>query len=104
MLTAMTFRTILFFFAAILVIWAGNYQSSSALDSGRVASVLEHHNSPRRDGVYIDSTLTMAAASHFHIDPTFKATVPGAVYAQLLYFAGGPGGKDIVIAATETNN
>jgi hypothetical protein len=66
-------------------------------------SVLEHHNGPRRTGVYLDPTLTRAAAATFHLDPTFQATVSGAVYAQLLYFAGGPGGRDLVVAATEQN-
>jgi hypothetical protein len=66
-------------------------------------SVLEHHGGPRRTGVYVDSTLTRASAATFHVDPCFQATVAGAVYAQPLYFAGGPGGKDVVIVATERN-
>lgn len=68
---------------------------------GGTASVLEHHNGPRRDGLYVDPTLTKASAAAFHRDPTFAAAVPGAVYAQPLFFAGGPGGRDLVIAATE---
>lgn len=72
---------------------------------GRTAfSVLEHHNSPRRDGVYVDPTLTKASTAAFHVDPAFKAHVPGAIYAQLLYVAGGSNGRDILIAATEENN
>jgi hypothetical protein len=72
---------------------------------GRVAcSVLEHHNGPRRDGVYVDPTLTRRSAATFHIDPTFRAQVAGAIYAQLLYVAGGSSGRDILIAATEANN
>jgi hypothetical protein len=38
------------------------------------------------------------------VDPSFQASVAGAVYAQLLYFVGGPGGKDLVIVVTEQNN
>jgi len=69
---------------------------------GGNASVLEHHNGPRRDGLYVDPTLTKASAASFHRDPTFAAgSLSGAVYAQPLFFAGGPGGKDLVIAATE---
>lgn len=67
-------------------------------------SVLEHHDGPRRLGVFVDPTLTKASAASFHIDPTFSASVTGSIYAQLLYFVGGPGGKDVVIAATEENN
>jgi len=67
-------------------------------------SVLQHHNGAQRVGVYIDSSLTQASAATFHVDPTFQATVAGAVYGQVLYFVGGPGGRDVVIAATEQNN
>ena len=66
-------------------------------------SVLEHHNGPQRTGLYVDPTLTKASAATFHLDPTFQAAVSGAVYAQLLYFAAGPGGKDVLIVATEQN-
>ncbi len=101
----MTFRTAFIFLAAILAICAGSdLHSGASDDGGTVVSVLEHHNSPRRDGVYVDSTLTKPSASTFHLDPTFKALVPGAIYAQLLYFTMGHGGKNIVIAATEANN
>ena len=70
---------------------------------GPRGAALEHHGGPRRDGVYVDATLTRAAAGTFHLDPAFKAAVPGAIYAQPLYLPG-PGGKDRVIAATERNN
>jgi hypothetical protein len=66
-------------------------------------SVLEHHGGPRRTGLYVDSTLTRASAATFHVDTSFQASVAGAVYAQPLFFAGGPGGKDVVIVATEQN-
>ncbi len=78
--------------------------SSNSSGSGAVSSVLEYHNSPRRDGVYVDSTLTRASAATFHLDPKFKARIHGAIYAQLLYVAGGAKGKDIIIAASEENN
>jgi PQQ enzyme repeat len=101
----MTFRAASLFLTVILAASAGTHHRSGISNGGgAVISVLEHHNSPRRDGVYVDPTLTKASASTFHIDPTFKAPVPGAIYAQLLYSTKGPGGKNIVIAATETNN
>ena len=70
---------------------------------GGSASVLEHHNGPRRDGLYLDSTLTRASAATFHRDLSFATSLSGAVYAQPLFFANGPGGKDVVIAATGQN-
>jgi hypothetical protein len=77
---------------------------SSGIGAAAMAvSVLEHHNGPRRNGVYGDPALTKASASSFHIDPSFKARVPGAIYGQLLYVARGVKGKDVVIAATEKN-
>ncbi len=76
--------------------------NSSAVNTA--ASVLEYHNNPKRDGLYIDSSMSRASAATFHIDPTFKAHIQGAVYAQLLYVAGGAKGKDIIIAAAESDN
>ncbi len=64
--------------------------------------VLEHHGGPRRDGVYVVAGLTRAAAASVHADPSFSATVPGAIYAQPLYVTGG-GGPDLVVVATEQN-
>ncbi len=72
--------------------------------AGNAVSVSEHHNGPRRDGVYVDPTLTKASAAAFHVDPSFKTEIRGAVYAQLLYAAGAVNGKDVVIAASEENN
>ncbi len=66
------------------------------------ASVLEYHNGPKRLGVYIDPALTKAAARSLHLDPSFRAHIKGAVYAQLLYVAQGSG-KGIIIAASEEN-
>ncbi len=91
----------------VLVTCAGIFLpacTSSSSGSNMSVSVLEYHNSPRRDGVYVDRTLTKASAATFRIDPTFKARVRGAIYAQLLYVAGGINGKDVVIAASEAND
>ena len=107
----MTIRTTSFvlagIFAAIILIgYLGVLDAGSSKRSrgGTTSSVLEHHNNPGRTGVYVDPTLTKASAAGFHIDPAFKAHVPGAIYAQLLFVAGGRHGKDILIAATEENN
>jgi hypothetical protein len=66
-------------------------------------SVLQHHNSAKRDGVYADPAFTRVAAAKLHRDKTFMGKVSGPVYAQPLYFSGGPGGKDLVIIASEQN-
>ncbi len=74
--------------------------SGYALKASAGKSVRQYHNGLERDGVYADPSLTKASAAGFHADPAFKARIPGAVYAQLLYFAG-PGGKGEIIAASE---
>jgi hypothetical protein len=66
-------------------------------------AVLEHHAGPRRNGIYIDSTLTTASAATFHLDPTFSAAITGNTYAQPLYLANGPGGRGTLYVATESN-
>src|SRR5512142_1557485 len=68
---------------------------------GAGSAVLEHHGGPRRDGVYVDAPLTRDPAA-LHLDATFRAAVPGAIYAQPLYVPG-RGGPDLVVAATEEN-
>ena len=67
------------------------------------ASVLQYHKSASRDGVYADAAFTKTAAAMIHPDTTFNATMAGPTYAQPLYFEGGPGGKDLLIVATEQN-
>lgn len=68
-------------------------------------SVLMHHKNPSRDGLYVQPTFTKAAIGTLHKDTAFAPTgLQGAVYAQPLFVDGGPGGKDLVIVATEGNN
>jgi outer membrane protein assembly factor BamB len=67
------------------------------------ASVLQHHRTATRDGVYVDPAFTHQAAAAMHRDPTFTATTQGAAYAQLLYVDGGAAGGDRVVVATEEN-
>jgi hypothetical protein len=63
-----------------------------------------HHKNPNRDGLYIQPTLTKAAAATLVKDTTFAPTIVGEVYAQPLFVDGGAGGQDLVIVATEANN
>lgn len=67
------------------------------------ASVLQYHKNATRDGVYVDAAFTKANVAKIHVDSSFAGTLAGPKYAQPLYLEGGPGGKDLVIAATERN-
>ncbi len=78
--------------------------AGSAGTGGSGGSVLEYHNSPTRDGLYVDPLITKNKAKTTHRDATFNASLNGPTYAQPLYFAGGPGGKDLVIVSTEQND
>jgi len=67
-------------------------------------SVTQHHNHASRDGLYINSGFTRAAAAGLTRDLTFNGSVQGSVYAQPLYLEAGPGTKAMVIVVTESNN
>jgi outer membrane protein assembly factor BamB len=72
--------------------------------SGHV-SVLQHHNNPSRDGLFVDPVLSKAAVANLHVDPSFAAaTTLGPTYAQPLYLAGAGSVPDLVIVATEQNH
>ena len=66
--------------------------------------VTQFHNHPSRDGLYVDSAFTQSAAANLTRDLNFDGTIVGNVYAQPLYIEDGPGGRAIVIVATESNN
>ena len=67
-------------------------------------NVPEHHNHASRDGLYVDPAFTAAAAAALRRDLAFGGSISGNVYAQPLYIEGGPGGRAMVIAVTESNN
>ncbi len=68
-------------------------------------SVLQYHNNPTRDGVYVDPVFTKAAVATLHIDTTFAmATYASAVLAQPLYLVGNGTIPDLVIVATTQNH
>ena len=71
--------------------------------SGAV-NVTEHHNHDSRDGLYIDPAFTTANAAVLKRDTNFNGAINGNVYAQPLYLEGGPGGKAMIIAVTESND
>ena len=67
-------------------------------------NVTQFHNHDSRDGLYIDSAFTPSAAANLARDLKFDGSIVGEVYAQPLYIEGGPGGRAMVIVATESNN
>lgn len=70
-----------------------------AVSSG--ASVLQRHKNASRDGLYIDPSMTKAAAKAIHRDPSFNAAIQGPVYAQPLYVEKGAGGKPTLYVVSE---
>jgi hypothetical protein len=67
-------------------------------------NVTQFHNHESRDGLYIDAAFTQSAAVNLTRDLNFDGTIVGNVYAQPLYIENGPGGKAMIIVATESNN
>jgi hypothetical protein len=67
------------------------------------ASVLQHHNSPTRNGVYVDAALTKAAVPGMHRDMGFNPKLTGDILAQPLFIDGGTSGKDMILVGTEQN-
>jgi hypothetical protein len=77
---------------------------SGVVPASAQVNVTEFHNHASRDGLYIDSVFTPAAAAKLTRDLNFDGTISGNVYAQPLYLEDGPGGRAMVIAVTESNN
>jgi outer membrane protein assembly factor BamB len=67
-------------------------------------NVSQYHNDAARDGLYIDPAFTTNAAANLKRDTNFNGAISGPVVAQPLYVEGGPGGRALVIAVTESNN
>ena len=53
--------------------------------------------------MYVDPSLTRAAAARLRQDSAFSASFAGTVYAQPLYWDGGEGGQDLLLIATQNN-
>ena len=89
----------LFFILAVVLVFFG-----SAGPTNAQVNVTQFHNHDSRDGLYVDSAFTPEAAANLARDLNFDGTIIGDVYAQPLYIEGGPGGKAMIIAVTESNN
>src|SRR5258707_1007990 len=77
---------------------------SAIVPTDAQVNVTQYHNHGSRDGLYIDSAFTPSAAANLTRDPNFNGTISGSVYSQPLYIEGGPGGRAMVVAVTESNN
>jgi len=86
------------FVCPVLIVLLATVPANGAIN------VSEHHNHDSRDGLYIDPAFTPAAAANLMCDTNFYGAISGNVYAQPLYIEGGPGGKAMIIAVTESNN
>ncbi len=94
----MTQRTTLFLAGCILAVFGGVFTLQANVN------VTQHHNHLSRDGLYIDPAFTPANVAGLTRDTNFDGRITGNVYAQPLYIEGGPQGRAIVIAVTESNN
>src|SRR5213593_3506409 len=77
---------------------------SAIVPTNAQVNVTQFHNHGSRDGLYIDSAFTQSAAVNLTRDLNFDGAIVGNVYAQPLYIENGPGGKAMIIVATESNN
>src|SRR6266545_1520924 len=77
---------------------------SAVVPTNAQVNVTQFHNHDSRDGLYVDAAFTPGAAANLTRDLNFDGTISGEVYAQPLYIEGGPVGRAMVIAVTESNN
>src|ERR1700751_5185566 len=77
---------------------------SAVFSTNAQVNVTQFHNHESRDGLYVDSAFTQNAAANLTRDLNFDGTIVGNVYAQPLYIEGGPGGRAMIIVATESDN
>jgi hypothetical protein len=84
--------------------WCLTAGLAGRLPAQSAVNVTQHHNHMTRDGLYVDPAFTYAAASSLTRDLPFNGTISGNVYAQPLYIEGGPSGRAMIIAVTESDN
>ena len=77
---------------------------SEAFSARGDVNVTQHHNHLSRDGLYIDPAFTTTNAAGLTRDQAFNGSVIGNVYAQPLYIEGGPRGRAVIIAVTESDD
>src|SRR5882757_5717038 len=89
-------------FSILWLVLAGFF--NAVVPANAQVNVTQFHNHESRDGLYIDSAFTQSAAANLARDLNFDGIIAGNVYAQPLYIEGGPSGKAMIIAATESDN
>jgi len=74
--------------------------------TGTTGSVLERNNHPSRDGLFLQPSITKAAAmaAAKTKDANFAAAFTGNMWASPLYAANGPSGKGVFVAVTTGND
>jgi len=77
---------------------------SEGFSATAAVNVTQHHNNLSRAGLYIDPAFTTALAAGLTRDLSFNGSIVGDVYAQPLYIEGGPRGRAVIIAVTESND
>jgi PQQ enzyme-like repeat protein len=99
-----TFGSCLAIWGAILPANAMPAFASRSIAGAAQVNVTQFHNHESRDGLYVDTAFTPSAAANLTRDLNFDGTISGNVYAQPLYIEDGPGGRAMIIVATESNN
>src|SRR5947207_989106 len=89
-----------FFAFFVVVVWV----SSAVVPADAQVNVTQFHNHDSRDGLYVDAAFTQSAAANLARDLNFDGAIAGNVYAQPLYIEGGPSGKAMIVAVTESDN
>jgi len=86
-----------------IALFAGALAAALAVSSAAHAdsSVLTYHGALDRSGRYVVPGLTYERARGLHLDPSFHATLRGAVYAQPLFWRDPGSGKAVLIVATD---
>ena len=80
----------------------GGDGGTSGGSSGGDASVLQYHKNASRDGMYVESAFTRAAAATLKADAGFAPTVDRPDLRAAAVLRRRRHGKDLVIVATET--
>lgn len=85
---------------------ASGGSTGSAGATGSTGSVLERNNHPSRDGLFLQPSITKAAAmaAAKTKDAAFAASFTGNMWASPLFAANGPSGKGVFIAVTTGND
>lgn len=66
-------------------------------------SVLQYHGNDYKNGFYVDPLFNATNINTIALDASFNVSVPGPVYAQVLYLVNGSRGRDVIFVATEQN-